>query len=176
MKRVTVIAVVTLMILGAGAVFAGGHEFGHHRGMKAMGPGGGPGGGMAGHLMRALHRLDLSDQQWTQIQSIMEDARPAIQEQMEAIRTVRDQLRDLDPASFDEAAVRAIAKKLAAPTEELAVLHQQVRAQVYSVLTPEQREELAQMRQQMEQRRQRIRDCLGSAGAAGEMPPPPPAE
>jgi Spy/CpxP family protein refolding chaperone len=176
MKRAFAIAAVTLMILGAGAVFAGGHGFGHHRAMKAMGPGGGPGSGMAGHLMRGLYRLDLSDEQWDQIRSIMEEARPGIQEQREAIRTVREQLRDLDPAAFDEATVRAIAKKLAAPIEELAVLHQRVRAQVYSVLTPEQREELAQMRRQMEQRRQRMRDCLGFTAADGELPPPPPAE
>ncbi len=159
MKRATILVLTLVLALGAGTVLAHGH--GHHQGMKkgmsgCHGYDGGPGGPMMG----ALRRLDLTDAQQQKVQSIMETMRPKLEQQREAMQAVRKQLADLDPTTFDEAAVRKIAAGLAAPMQEMAVLHQQIRSKIYAILTPEQRQQLDEMRSEREQRRNCMRGCM----------------
>ncbi len=172
MKRTLIVALALIMVAGAGTALAGGH--GHQRpGMKAMGPGGGAGPGMAGRLLRPLRRLDLSEAQWGQVRSIMDEARSKIEEHMEAIGKIRKQLRDMDDTQFDENAVRTLAAQLGSHTEALVVLHQQLRFKVHSVLTAEQREQLIDMRERMMNRREHMRDKRRGRGRMGDFPPPP---
>ncbi len=168
MKRATILILTLALALGASTALAHGHGHGHghHKGCrntKAMGPRtamDGPGG----PIMRMLARLDLSDAQRDRIRTIMEQARPRFQEQREALMNVRQQLRDLNPASFDEAAVRRIAAGLATPMQEIAVLRQQVRSQVWAVLTPEQRGQAETLCETMQQRRDSMRGCMNGQG------------
>jgi len=167
MKRATILVLTLVLALGAGTVLAHGH--GHHKGChaaKGMASGAGM-DGPGGPMMRMLARLDLTEAQRDQIRGIMEQARPRFQEQRERMMAVRKQLRELDPASFDEAAVRQIAAGLNGPLQEIAVLHQQVRSQIWAVLTPEQREQTEALRQTMQQRRDCMRGCLHGQGAQG---------
>ena len=57
-------------------------------------------------------------------------------------------------AAFDEAAVRKAAQARAGIEVELEVAHARAMSQIFSVLTAEQKAKLAEIHQQMEQRRQ----------------------
>lgn len=164
MKRTALIATLILsLVAGAGTIFAWGGHGGHGPAMEGHG---GPGAFLYG-MMRLMHRLDLSDQQRDQIRGILQDARSQIQPHREALQAGREQMRALDPSSFDETAVRAIAQKQAKELEEIMVIGQKVRSQVWAVLTPGQREEAKQIRTEMEQRRERFRECMESSGGPG---------
>ena len=156
-------ALTLTLALGAAPLSARGH------GPGGLSPMGKAHGGMVQRLTRMLHQLDLSDEQREQVRTILEAARPEFRAHMEAIRSARQELRNLDPATFDEAKVRTLARAQADRMVELAVLGQKVRAQVWAVLTPEQREKAAEARARAEERRRRFRECLQGAGA-------PPAE
>jgi len=159
--RITLIATLVLALaVGAGTAIAwGGHGggMGFHRGP----------GGVLGGIMRIMHRLNLSDQQQDAILKILDDARTQIEPHREALQAGRQQMRELDPSSFDEAAVRAIAQKQGKELEEVMVIGQKVRSQVWAVLTPEQREEAKQIRTEMQERFERMRQCMESAGGPG---------
>lgn len=123
---------------------AGMHGAGHRgRGM-------GPGPGALGPLGMALHRLDLSEAQQTQIQGILEAAQPTFQALHEQLQSSREAFREANLAtSFDEAKIRAHVAQQATIHADMAVAAAKVRSQVLAVLTPEQLTELEAMREQM---------------------------
>jgi len=167
MKRNALIATLILTLAaGIGTAFAHGAHGGHGPGMSCHG---GPGNMLRG-IMRLVHRLDLGNEQLDAIQSIVKDARTQIQPHREALQAGREQMRGLDPSSFDEAAVRAIAQKQAKELEEIMVIGQKVRSQVWAVLTPEQRQEAEKIRSEMKERHDRFRDCMKKADGSGKGP------
>lgn len=178
MKRTLIVALALVMVAGAGMALAGGHGHGHGHGrqcpgMKSMGPGGGAGPATAHRFLRPLRRLNLSEAQWGQVRTIVDAAKPKLEEHMEAIGKIRKQLRDMDDSRFDEKAVRTLAAQLGSHTEALVVLNQQLRVKVHSVLTDEQREQLVKMRERMMDRREHMRDKRCGRGRMGNFPPPP---
>jgi Spy/CpxP family protein refolding chaperone len=157
-KSVTITALALSLIAFPIAVAAGGH---FHKG----GPGGpdGPGGGFFGGHGPGLERfldhaacmLDLSDEQEAQIDAIIEASRP----QMDALREQAAEARDafheaFDPGAFDEAAVTAFAQGQSELHTQMMVLGLQTFSQVWTVLTPEQRQQLEEMHGTMQERRQ----------------------
>jgi protein CpxP len=113
-------------------------------------------GGMGfGHFGR---NLNLSDAQKTQMQQIAERYRAsnkAMREQSEVKRGGEfDAFKD---GTFNEAAVRAAAQARANARVEMEVSHARMMSEMYAVLTPEQKAQLATERQQMEQKRQERR-------------------
>lgn len=158
-KRSTLIAALILALaVGAGTAIAWGGPGGHGGAFH-----GGPGAALRG-VMRIMHRLDLSEEQRDAILKILDNARTQIQPHREALQEGRQQMRALDPSSFDEAAVRAIAESQAKEIEEIMVIGQRARSQVWAVLTPEQREEAKKIRSEMEERFERMRECMEEAG------------
>lgn len=118
------------------------------------GPGGprGPRGphDMLNHLAR---ELNLSDDQKTQIKKITDSFEESTKALHEQLRTLHESAPDPLSGTFDEAAVRAAAEARAKIEVELEVAHARMMSQVLSVLTPEQKAQLAAKHQQMEQRR-----------------------
>lgn len=165
MKRVITVITVAILALGVGTAlaqgFGGGHA-GHHR----MGPGGHGPGMECDRWMRMAERVDLSDAQRDQIASIVEAARPALEQHLEGMGEIRDQLRNADPVALEEAAVRQLAQEQAQHMEELIVLRHQLRTDVWSVLTDDQRSELEQLRAERRERHQRFRDCMRADDAS----------
>jgi Spy/CpxP family protein refolding chaperone len=105
-------------------------------------------------MLRNANDLDVTDEQIDQIESILENARPRFEALGEQLRTQRDAWQESnDPAVFDEAATRQFAENQAALHANLMVHQMQTRAAVLSVLTPEQRETLQQIRSEMQGRR-----------------------
>ena len=121
----------------------------------------GPGFGGPGEF-GPLTGLNLTDDQKDQVRKIHEsfaESTKALQEQM---RALHDQRESADPMSgnFDEAAFRAAAEARAKIQIELEVQHAKMMSQVASILTVEQKAQLAERRQHMKR--------------MGPPPPPPP--
>ncbi len=128
------------------------------------GPGGGfggPGGGFGGHgafagggldrlehmLPRLADYLELTDDQQSQIQAILDDELPAIHVLRDQIRDARElYMEGRDPGQFDEAQVRAFAESQASLHVEMAVASARTMSRVYNVLTPSQQDKLQDLR------------------------------
>jgi len=130
-------------------------------GQKEGGRGGGRRGGFGG---RFGAELNLSDAQREQLRQIEERYRASFKAQHEA-RGQRQERREFDPLSggtFDEAAVRAAAQARANEQVEREVAQARMMHELYNVLTPEQKAQLAAARQQRQQRRQEFRSRRGA--------------
>ena len=166
MRERTRILTLAGLLLAAGATIAlaagpgrGGRGSG---GCDCGGPGGGPGfGAMAdpdghGPFGRALDRLDLSAAQRDQVRTILDrhrDEHRALRDQMRAQREERFERDLFEP--FDEAKVRARAEERARLMVEAEIARARVAGEVLAVLTPEQRTELQQMRDERRERFER---------------------
>lgn len=103
-------------------------------------------GGQLFHMMKLADELDLSKEQRTEVDRILDEARPKAREYVYALGDGREQLRALsEETEFDEPRVRALAEAHAQAMVELIVMGARVSAEINTVLTPEQRETLAQM-------------------------------
>ncbi len=133
---------------------------GHGRGMR--GPGfQGPQG-----LHMALRSLDLSETQRDEIKTIFEAERGQVGAYHEQMRDLGAELREqIENDPFNEEAVRAKAAALASLRVEMAVLRARQAGQVRELLTPEQLDQLEQVKQKRrafrEERRQRFEQRRG---------------
>lgn len=138
--------IVTTIVLAVAAgltasVFAQepGRAFGHRH------------GGMLKHMTQ---QLNLTEAQQTQIKNIMADSRTRIKPLMQQLRQNEQAANANVTGSFDETQARAFAGKQAQIMSNLIVERQRTKSQIYSVLTPDQRQKALQLMQQHEQRRQ----------------------
>jgi len=127
------------------------------------GPGGpGPGPGRGPNLERMTQQLDLTDQQRDQIREILDNHRDGAQKLDQEMRAARDTLHDAIHAEvFDETAIRDAAAAVSLLEADRAVDMARTLSQVRQVLTPEQREKLAEMQQtRREHRQDRMHDRM----------------
>ncbi len=114
------------------------HNKGRHHGprrMQAM--------PMVEHLVRALHHLDLSDEQKESIHAVRQQLKSDVRPVMEEMKAGHTQLRDLVKApEYDAAAVAELAAKEGELAAERLVMTSQALAEVRGYLTDEQRAEL----------------------------------
>jgi protein CpxP len=127
---------------------------GGHRG----GPGG-PGhhGDMLGHFARELNLTDAQQAQIKQLTEAFHENNKAQHEQL--MKGGGGPFEGLKDGAFDEAAVRAAAQARANLHVEMEVAHARLMSQIYTLLTPEQKTKVNELRQRHEQRR-------------GQKPPP----
>jgi Spy/CpxP family protein refolding chaperone len=134
-------------LLTAAAAFAqhgGPHAGGGH------GRHGGHFGGPLGHFTRELNLTDAQSAHIKQLTDAFHESTKALHEQLSKGEGPLEGLQD---GVFDEAAVRAAAQARAAAHVELEVAHAKLMAQVFAVLTPEQRAKLKELHQQHKGRR-----------------------
>lgn len=167
MRRLAALAGIVVMACGV-IVFANGRLFGQEGGPQ-RGPHG-PGMDMLSHLSKML---DLTDAQTAQIKAILESAHAVT----EPIETKLDALRaQLDAATkdgqFDEAQVRGIANQQAQLTADMMVEHERMKANIFKLLTPEQRIKAEELHKHM--RAQGVGMPWGPGHPGGPPPPPPP--
>ena len=113
-------------------------------------------GGPLFRMMRLADELDLSKAQRTEIDRIIDAARPSAREYVYALGDGRDALQALSvEVEFDEPRVRALAEEHARSLVELMVIGLRVSADINAVLTPAQRERLAEIRALHRERRKR---------------------
>ncbi len=124
------------------------------------------GGGKHGrHGKRGMHGgrmfagLDLTDAQKAQIGQIRETNRESLRPIMDQVRAKRQQLRELRAAgNADEAAVKQLREEMTQLHSQLAAERTRIHQEILTVLTPEQRTELEQKREQFKNRRNERRE------------------
>lgn len=115
------------------------------------------GGERGGFPGRFAENLNLTDAQKEQMKQIAARYREAAKAQRQQGRGERGGLDLFKSGTFDEAAVRAAAQARANAQVEREVTHARMMFEMYNVLTPEQKAQLAAQRQQWEQKRQEWR-------------------
>ncbi len=139
--------VALLLTLGVTVASAGDFGRGGHRGMG--------GGG----ILRGLSRLDLTENQKTEVRRIMESRHSALESLRSRFQSDRDALRAAaDAPSPSPAAVGAAYLRVRANGETMRAERQKTMEEVRATLTNEQREKFDSMR---EKRKDRRRDKLG---------------
>lgn len=133
---VTLAALSTSMVAAQpgrhGGRFGGSHE--------------GPFGGFM--MERIADRLDLSDEQRSELAAILEAYRPESELLGETLSVTRKELDDQITADdFDEIAIREAAERSAAVRADLAVLRARIHTEVLQVLTEDQIAEAREMRE-----------------------------
>lgn len=110
--------------------------------------------GMGGDGMpRYLYRLNLTEAQRDRIFDIMHAQAPTQRANMKALYKARSDLRVLTTtADFSEAKAKEQADAVAAATGEMALNRAKTERQVIDVLTPEQRQQLAELKTNVQRR------------------------
>jgi Spy/CpxP family protein refolding chaperone len=116
------------------------------------------GGMFGGRFAEKLNLTDAQKQQIEQIRARFEESTQALREQGRGTRGDKD---DFMSGTFNESAVRAAAQARANRHVEMEVMRARMMSEIYNVLTPEQKAQLATERQQREQRRQEWRAKSG---------------
>lgn len=99
-----------------------------------------------------LEKLDLSEEQRGQIDAIFQKSRSRLREKWTELRDVSQQLHALALSdSYDEGRVNSLADRKGDLVTELAKLKAAEMAKVHAVLTPEQREKMANALRQKKQ-------------------------
>ena len=154
MRRKTIVSMALVLILGlTGAAFAksgnGGKSMdGRHCRMGERG--GGP--------MCVLNQLDLTAQQWEQVNATLDKHKDEMRTLHKKAWADRKALRSAIHAdTFDEAKIRAAARTVAANMEASAVLRGKVFSEIRSSLTPEQIERMKKMQTMRQDRRKAMR-------------------
>jgi len=120
-------------------------------GGRGHGWGHGAGHGKAGFF---LGGVNLTDAQKTQLQQIHESHRVATEAIETQVRAKHDELRKLnDAATFDEAAASAKLAELAPLEAKLMGERFRMRQEMLNILTPEQKTQLEQRREQWKQQK-----------------------
>jgi Spy/CpxP family protein refolding chaperone len=116
---------------------------------------------------RMAAELGLTDQQKTQIQQILQNEKANVQPLREQLRNQHQQmLAATRGGAFDEPQVRTIANQQAQTQANLMVEREKVKAEIYKVLTPDQRAKADQLQAQFANRGRR-----GLRGQKTQAPP-----
>ena len=147
MKKATIaILVIAILSLGAIFIFA-------QKGDKKDGFGGGGRGFGERGFMRMAEKLNLSDEQKTQLKTILDDSKTRVQPLMESLKSNHEQAENLGTdGTFNEEQVNQIAAAQAETTKQLFIEKEKTKSQIFAILTPEQRVEAAKMKDQMKDR------------------------
>ena len=160
------VAIVAITALGYAGVHAQntnsgpGQSTGRARGGPDGGPGfgrfGGPGGRGGGPLgaLGVINRLNLTDDQRSQVRQLMESRQEETRTLAERVRSAHDALQQaVTASSFDEGTIRARSADVASAEADMAVARGRLHADVLQLLTAEQRTQLNQLQAQMKERR-----------------------
>jgi Spy/CpxP family protein refolding chaperone len=122
-------------------------------------------------MQRILRRLDLTEEQDLQVQGILEACKAEMEAASEAVADARKSLHEAVAEGADETAIRSAAAVLGTSIGDRAVLKSQTIAEVKKVLTPEQIEQLDQIKADFkaraEKRREQMKGYEGRPGRRG---------
>lgn len=111
----------------------------------------------AGMLTRLSERLELNDEQVSNIGALVEESAALTQERENVLKQLKKSLRDTaDRDTFDRQAVREIADKIANVSTDMMVDGLSMRSQIRSLFTPQQRKKMAEMRGRMKERHKQM--------------------
>jgi Spy/CpxP family protein refolding chaperone len=111
--------------------------------------------GMGGHMMEFMaKKLNLTDEQKTQMKAVFEKERPTIKPLMLQEHQIDLQLRQYVEGAFDQAKVQALAAQKAQIQAQLTVQETRIHNELYQLLTPDQQSQVKQMEAHHEARMQ----------------------
>ena len=113
------------------------------------------GGFFGGRFAEKLNLTDAQKEQMKQIAARYRESTKALRQQERSTRS--GGFDAFKGGTFDEAAVRAAAQARANARVEMEVAHARMMAEMYNILTPEQKAQLAAARQEREQKMQEWR-------------------
>ena len=138
------LALASAMTLGTAAFAAGqdgGPRFGGHHG--------------GGHGFMAMQKLNLTDAQKASIHTLVKNSFSQNKTQRDALRAQRQSFESMTPDQAGyQAAAAQLAQAEAAATQTRVQQQAQIKAQIYALLTTQQKAQWAAMKQEREQRRQ----------------------
>ena len=115
--------------------------------------GGEPGGDMGMHLIQMGKKLDLTDEQETQILELSQKYRAEFRDNRELCEAAHKKMAELrDSDTFDEAAIRAAMEEAYPAMVERAILHAKYRSELDSILTDDQKAKLKDFHDRMHKR------------------------
>lgn len=129
------LSVAALSITGLGAAYASGkYEHGPMMGER--------------YMEEMAQTLKLDNSQQDKMDALHDENRKAMRDNMRSMRDLRTQLHALDTTAADyQQQVDALAKQIAAQTEQMVQMRANQHKAMSEILTPEQRQTLAQMRE-----------------------------
>lgn len=111
--------------------------------------------------------LNLTDEQKTQMKTIMQKEHASMKPLMTQMRQTHEALRQYEQGTFDEAKVRALATQQAQAHVEMTVAQTRIHNEMFQVLTPEQQTQMKAMQASREARMQeRMQQRMQQAPAA----------
>lgn len=146
---------ITAAIIGAGALSAGlasakdgwdrcgeRHEGGHHGKYEQM-----DGKHSAMRMTMMTEKLNLTDEQQTQMQELFKSKQDQMQDQRGTMREMHNALRDLDvnAADYDQQ-VADLVTKAQEKTAQMIQMRAQQKKAMFAILTPEQQQTFMEMR------------------------------
>jgi len=137
------------------------------------GHGYGHGFGMGGHMGFLAKKLNLTDDQRTQMKAVMRKERPAMKPLFEQQHQLDLQLRQYVEGTFDAAKVQALAAQKAQIQAQITVAETRIHGEMYQLLTADQKEQLKEMEANHEARMQQH---MQDGPPAPPAPPAPPEE
>jgi Spy/CpxP family protein refolding chaperone len=107
--------------------------------------------------------LNLSDTQRSQMKGILAKERPTLKPLFQQLQQARQQLKEYELGSYDEAKVRALATQQSQTMAELTVQQTRIHSELFQILTTDQQAKMKEVQARHEAHRQRH---LHSAPAA----------
>lgn len=149
MKKV-IFGLIAAVVLISGSIFVIAQRSGDKTGHR-FGPGGR--GHHAGGIGMALRGLDLTDEQKAKVKEITEASRTTIQPLKEQAKANHEKIRSLGTnGTFDQVQVEAVAADQGSLTAKMIVEKERVKAQVFALLTDEQKAKAETMRTKMDEK------------------------
>ena len=151
MKKL-IVAILSIVLVAMGAMFIFAQDgTGKADGKRGFGKRGQHRGGH-GMMFRGL---DLTDEQKAQMKAIRQASKETSKPIREQMKANRQKLQTLsESGTFDEAQVQAIAAQQGSLSAQMIVAKEKVKAQMFNILTPEQKTKAAEMKAQFQQKRQ----------------------
>lgn len=169
MKKI-IVSIIAVAVLATGAIFVfaqksaskSAHSFGR-----------GWGHGRGNGVDKMLRGLDLTDEQKAKVKEIMVANRANFEPTMQAMKENHAKIRTLgSDGNFDEAQIEALAAEQGNLVAKMIVRKESVRAQIFAILTPEQKVKAAEMRTKFEgkfEERMKNRENHGDAPVGSEF-------
>ncbi len=150
MKKLTA-AILSIVLVAMGAMFIFAQTADKPEGNRGFGKKGHKRGGHA----KMLRGLDLTDEQKTQVKSIMEKSRETVKPLREQMKANRQKLQELSTNdNFDQTQVQSIATQQGSLTAQMIVEKERFKSHIFKILTPEQKAKAAEMKAQRKQKMQ----------------------
>lgn len=143
---------------------------------EAAPPANGPKAHMHGHFRRGgefglpLHQLNLTGDQKAQIKQIFQSERTTMKPLMQQSFAFRKQMTDMATSDkFDEAAAAKIATQESQLHARLEVEHAKIASQIYQLLSTDQKNKVAEIKAQRQQRMQQFMQNHGQGAPQSEQ-------